>query len=185
MRPALLITALWLAALAGCASNSKPKPTPVVVPSTAPAATAPAPQAVPAAPASTPVPPRPTLAAEQRRLAELFKGTPVVFSMQADGSMRVEVPLSFCFGRGAFVVKPPLAAVLDRLARSQRGDTTRLRVSAAGDTATSGANLAHDRAASTRDYMVARGVFATRVTLASGAPGDGVEIVVSEVTSKR
>ncbi len=95
------------------------------------------------------------------------------------------MPLSFCFDRGAFAVKPPLAAVLDRLARSQRGDTTKLRVSAASDSAASGANLSRDRAASTRDYMVARGVFATRVTLASGAPGEGVEIVVSDVAAKR
>ena len=121
-----------------------------------------------------------TLAAEQKRLSDLFKGTPVVFSMQADGSLKVDVPLSFCFDRGAFVVKPPLAAVLDRLARSQRGENTRLRVTASGDTAASGPNLARDRAASSRDYLVARGVLASRVLLASGAPGEGVEIVVSE-----
>ena len=126
------------------------------------------------------MPPRAALAAEQKRLAGLFEGTPVVITMQADGSMKVDVPLSFCFDRGGFVVKPPLAAVLDRLARSQRGDTTKLRVSAAGDTAASGPNLARDRAASARDYMVARGVLAARVVLASGAPGEGVEIVVSE-----
>jgi len=175
MRLVLFITAALLAGLAGCASKS-----------TAPAPSAPAngsPAGAPqtqASDAAAPVPPRPSLAAEQKRLSDLFKGTPVVFSMQADGSLKVEVPLSFCFDRGSFVVKPPLAAVLDRLARSQRGDTTKLRVSAAGDTAASGQNLARDRAASTRDYMVARGVLATRVVLASGAPGEGVEIIVSE-----
>ncbi|MEO8059520.1 MAG: hypothetical protein ABI671_14480 [Burkholderiales bacterium] len=126
------------------------------------------------------MPPRPALAEEQKRLSELFEGTPVVFSMQADDSLKVEVPLSFCFDRGASAVKPPLGAVLDRLARSQRGDTTTLRVSAAGDTAASGSNLARDRAASARDYMVGRGVLASRVLLASGAPGEGVEIVISE-----
>ena len=173
MRFVLLTLAL---ALAGCAS----KPT-APAPGTPPVAAAPgAAPATQAAPTSVPVPPRPSLAAEQKRLAELFKGTPVVFSMQADGSLKVDVPLSFCFDRGAFVVKPPLAAVLDRLARSQRGDTTKLRISAAGDTAASNPNLARDRAASARDYMVARGVLATRVVLASGAPGEGVEIVVSD-----
>ncbi len=164
------ITVVLLAALTGCASKS-----------TAPATAEPA----PATPASghasaTPGLPRPTLAAEHKRLSELFKGTPVVFSMQADGSLKVDVPLSFCFDRGAFVVKPPLAAVLDRLARSQRGEATKLRVSAAADSAASGPNLARDRAASTRDYMVARGVAAARVVLASIAPGEGVEILVSE-----
>lgn len=179
MKICLWTTAALLASLAGCASKSTP-PAPTAPTSTAsPPASSTSP-AAPTAPGSTPVPPRPSLAAEQKRLAELFKGTPVVFSMQADGSLKVEVPLSFCFDRGAFVVKPPLAAVLDRLARSQRGDTTKLRVSAAGDSAASGPNLARDRAASTRDYMVARGVLATRVVLASGAPGEGVEIVVSD-----
>lgn len=180
MKISVLITAALFAGLAGCASKST-----APAPTAAPTATAPAtpPATSPAGSAartSTPVPPRAALAAEQKRLAGLFEGTPVVITMQADGSMKVDVPLSFCFDRGAFVVKPPLAAVLDRLARSQRGDTTKLRVSAAGDTAASGPNLARDRAASARDYMVARGVLAARVVLASGAPGEGVEIVVSE-----
>lgn len=182
MKILLLTMALCLAGLAGCASKSTP------VTGTAPASPGPAPKSAapgaPAAPggasAASPVPPRVALAAEQKRLAELFQGTPVVFSMQADGSLKVDVPLGFCFDRGAFVVKPPLAAVLDRLARSQRGDTTKLRVTASGDTAASSPNLARDRAASTRDYMVARGVLAARVVLASGTPGEGVEIVVSD-----
>ena len=148
----LLFVAALFAVLAGCASKSA-APSPAAPTSAAPAAVAPTSPAASSAPASTPVPTRALLAAEQKRLAELFKGTPVVFSMQADGSMKVAVPLSFCFDRGAFVVKPPVAAVLDRLARSQRGDSTRLRVTASGDTAASGPNLARDRAASARDYI--------------------------------
>jgi outer membrane protein OmpA-like peptidoglycan-associated protein len=183
MRMTLWITALFLAGLAGCASKST-SPVPAAAPAAAPVA-APAASPASAGAAVAPVPPRASLAAEQKRLAELFKGTPVVFLMQADGSMKVDVPLSFCFDRGAFVVKPPLGAVLDRLARSQRSDSTRLRVTASGDTAASGPNLARDRAASVRDYMVARGVFAARVVLANGAPGEGVEIVVAEATAKR
>jgi outer membrane protein OmpA-like peptidoglycan-associated protein len=183
MKICLWITAALLAGLAGCASKSTP-PAPAAPSTASPPASSTSP-AAPTAPGSTPVPPRPSLAAEQKRLAELFKGTPVVFSMQADGSLKVDVPLSFCFDRGAFVVKPPLGAVLDRLARSQRGDTTKLKVSAAGDTAASNPNLARDRAASARDYMVARGVFASRVVLASGTPGEGVEIVVSEAPAPK
>lgn len=180
MKLSFFTTAVLLAGLAGCASKSTaPAPTaPAASPT--PGAAAPASPAASAATASTPVPPRASLMAEQKRLSELFKGTPVVFGMQADGGLKVDVPLSFCFDRGSFVVKPPLAAVLDRLARSQRGDTTKLRVVASGDTATSSPNLARDRAASTRDYMVARGVLAARVVLASGTPGEGVEIVISD-----
>ncbi len=178
MRLLLIIAALslaGLAGLAGCASKSAPG------------------SAAPGAPSASDsgaliaAPPRPSLAAEQKRLGEVFKGTPVVFSMQDDGSLKVEVPLIFCFDRGAFVVKPPLAAVLDRLALSQRGNTTKLRVSAAGDTAGSGSNLARDRAASTRDYLGARGVAAARVVLASGAAGAGVgvEIVVHDAAPEK
>ena len=183
MRFVLLIVVLLLAGLAGCASKSAPAP--AASTGAAPVVAAPVAPSAPGAAASAAVPPRPALAAEQKRLSELFKGTPVVFSMQADGSLKVEVPLSFCFDRGAFVVKPPLAAVLDRLARSQRGGTTKLRVSAAADTAASGSNLARDRAASTRDYMVARGLPAARVVLASGVPGEGVEIIVSEAPAPK
>lgn len=183
MRP--LHCLLLLGLLAGCASN-KPAPTPSPVPAAAPAAQTPAAPAgsavAPGAAASAPTPAqvRASLVAEQRRLSELFRGTPVVFTLQADGSLKVDVPLGFCFDKGAMVVKPPLAAVLDRLARGQRNEPTRMRVAAALDAGNANQNLARDRAASARDYMVARGIVATRVTLAAAAQGEGIEIVVSE-----
>lgn len=174
---------LLLAVLAGCASKTAP---------TGPSPGAPAAASTPVAPstgsaaAATVVPPpRPsTLPAEQQRLAELFRGTPVVFTMQTDGSLRVDVPLNFCFDRAAVAVKPPLAAVLDRLARGQRAETTRLRVTAVADAGTNNTNLARDRAASARDYLVARGVTATRVMIAGATQGEGIEIVVSEAARR-
>ena len=122
-----------------------------------------------------------SLAAEQRRLADLFRGTPVVFQMQSDGSLRVEVPLRYSFDTGGSAVKPPLAAVLDRVAKSQRGQATRLQVAAPGDAGAHNPLLARDRAASTRDYMVAHGVAATRFSALTPARSDAVEIVVAEV----
>ena len=102
MQSVLFIIALLLGVLAGCTANTtKPTPAPAAAPASAPASGA---TPVPGPAASAPAPVRTTLAAEQRRLSELFRGTPVVFSMQADGSLRVEVPLGFCFDRGAFVV---------------------------------------------------------------------------------
>ena len=41
--------------------------------------------------------PKQTLAAEQRRLADLFKGTPVVVETPREGSLRIAVPLEFAF----------------------------------------------------------------------------------------
>lgn len=128
---------------------------------------------------------RPSLAAEQRRLSALFDGTPVVFAMQGDGSLRTDVPLRFSFDAGASVVKPPLAKVLDTLAASQRQAGSRLLVVAPADKR-SGPRLAAERAASARDYLVGRGLAATRFTV-SGAAAEPelVRIVVSDSGSPR
>jgi len=136
------------------------------------------PSTVPGAPA-----PKVSLAAEQRRLADLFHGTPVVFQMQSDGSLRVEVPLRHSFDTGGSTVKPPLAAVLDRISKSQRGQATRLQVAAPGDAGAHNPLLARDRAASTRDYMVAHGVAATRFSALTPTRSDAVEIVVAEIAA--
>ena len=189
MHKTLAIAAVLIAALAAC--RTPPASTPSTqVPSTAPSPVSPGPAAAPVPmPAPAPAQPRQTLASEQRRLAELFRGTPVVFAMQADGALRVTVPLQYCFDRAAVVVKPPLAAVLDRLAKSQRDQGTRLRVAAAPDPDKDGAEaLARRRADSARDYLEAQGIKAnrlmaaslTRVTGTGAAAGAGVEILVSE-----
>ena len=152
MRRPISIAALLLALLAGCATTSGP-----------------------GAPGQ-----KVSLAAEQRRLADLFHGTPVVFQMQSDGSLRIEVPLRYSFDTGGSAVKPPLAAVLDRIAKSQRSQATRLQVAAPGDAGAHNPLLARDRAASTRDYMVAHGIAATRFSVLTPARSDAVEIVVAE-----
>ena len=119
---------------------------------------------------------RPTLESEQARLADLFRGTPVVFAMQGDGSLRVTVPLRYSFDHGRYAVKPPLAAVLDRIASSQRHEPTRFAVAAPPDPNTRAVRLASDRAASTRDYLVARGIEPTRFSITG--LGDGEEVVL-------
>jgi len=162
MQRFLSISVLALVLLAGCATRA---PVGAPSPSVAPGAAH---------------PPQPTLGAEQQRLAALFDGTPVVFAMQPDGSLRVEVPLRFSFDPGSFTVKPPLAAVLDRIATSQRRGSSRLLVVAPGDKRGKGLTLGSDRAGSTRDYLVGRGIAATRFTLSSVIEPDLVRIVVSE-----
>ena len=57
-------------------------------------------------------------------------------------------------------------------------------MTAAPDAGGGGQTLARERAASTRDYLVARGVIAIRVVIASVAQGDGVEIVVTEAVRR-
>jgi outer membrane protein OmpA-like peptidoglycan-associated protein len=145
-------------------------------------ATKPAPSvAVPTVPEAQP---KVTLLAEQRRLADLFRGTPVIFEMQPDGSLRVGVPLKYSFDDGRSAVKPPLAAVLDRVAKSQRTQKTRLRIAAPADASPGNAQLAKERAASTRDYLVAHGVKVTRFAALTPADNGNVEIIVAETQQR-
>jgi outer membrane protein OmpA-like peptidoglycan-associated protein len=131
----------------------------------------------PRGPDSAPTP-KATLDSEQRRLAELFRGTPVVFEMQRDGSLRIVVPLTFAFDKGRFVVKPPLAKVLDLVARSQRSEASRFTVAAPTDPQSRTLILATERANSTRDYLVGRGIAATRFSASAVNAGEEVVIVV-------
>jgi len=121
------------------------------------------------------------LAIEKLRLAELFRGTPVMFALQPDGSLRVEVPLQFSFDAGKTVVKPPLAAVLDRIATGQLNEATQVVVSAPNDPATKDASLVGARSASLRDYLVARGLVATRIVVSASAGTGVVRIIVTDM----
>ena len=142
--------------------------------------TAPPAPSAPSIPAPGTPAPRITLASEQVRLAELFRGTPVVFSMQQDGALRATVPLRYSFDTGAIKVKPPLAAVLDRLAKSQLQTTARMRVSAPPDPPARTPALARERALSVRDYLMAQGIAPTRLQANGAVQAEQVEIVVSD-----
>jgi len=178
MRKALLTGVLLAGALAGCGSTPKPGSAPPPFPVSQAAA--------PAAPDANdrPMPSRITLASEQLRLSELFRGTPVVFAMQSDGGLRVVVPMRYCFEPGNAAVKPPLAAVLDRIAKSQLNEPTRLRVAAAGDAGVSAPALARSRAQGTIDYLAAHGIKPSRMAAYAAARIEGVEIVVAESTPR-
>jgi outer membrane protein OmpA-like peptidoglycan-associated protein len=154
-----LLPAATLAALllAGCASTPLPPP----AATTAPAA--------PQQNASV------SLSDEQHRLAELFRGTPVVFAMTPEGNLRVEVPEKFCFDKGRSVVKAPLAKVLEKVAPSAKAPGMKTRVLAPGD-----AWLARQRAASTRDYLIAMGVPFARFIELAPTQDDAIEIIVGK-----
>jgi len=126
----------------------------------------------PSAPSKGTVVPRPTLAQERQRIGDLFQGTPVTLAMDGDSSLRAEVPLKFSFDPGRAVVKPPLAALLDRLAGSPATRGGSWVVAAPGDPKNKGNSLALERAASTRDYLVGRGADPLRFSV-SALPGVG------------
>ena len=166
MRRTLMISAPLLAVLAACGTRPAPPPP----------ASAPVPRVAPPPP---PPPPRPTLASEAARLSELFKGTPVVFAMQSDASLRVTVPRKNSFDPGSIKVRPALAAVLERLARSPAATGARFRVSAPPDVESRNSALARERALSVRDYLIGQGVGVARLQAAGAEQPDQVEIVLT------
>ena len=164
---------LVIALIAGCA-NSPSAPTPSGSQPPAPPRQPPPNAATKAA--ST----KANLAIEKLRLSELFRGTPVLFALQPDGSLRAEVPLQFSFDAGKAVVKPPLAAVLDRVAAGQLNEITHLVVAAPSDPAIKNSALVGERSASVRDYLVAHGLATARVSVAAAAAAAVVKIVVTD-----
>src|SRR6185295_11702196 len=112
-------------------------------------------------------PTRASLVAEKQRLETVLQGTPATLALQADNSLDVDIPLRSCFDRGRAAVKPPLAKVLDRMAASQRNETTRLRVTAPTDPGDKALALAMRRAVTARDYLIERGLDASRFSVSA------------------
>lgn len=105
------------------------------------------------------------LLSEQRWLEEWFRGTPVLISMADINTLAVDVPLANSFDNGKSVVKPALAAVLERVATSlRRQPAMRLSIAAPPDAPSGKVALASTRALQVRDFLVARGVLATRMS---------------------
>lgn len=166
--------------IAGC--KTAPSSAPVAAGgSAAPSASQASPRQPTPSPATKAASTKAHLAIEKLRLAELFRGTPVLFALQPDGSMRVDVPLNFSFDAGKAVVKPPLAAVLDRVAAGQLQEVTQIVVRAPTDAAAKSATLLGERGASVHDYLVARGLAETRVIVSGSSGAAVVRLVVTDM----
>ncbi|MCA0244345.1 MAG: hypothetical protein LCI02_26350 [Proteobacteria bacterium] len=160
MRAAALLGLATLALLQACGTPSRP-----------PAAGR-APE--PAMPSAPPAAARPgVLELERQWLQSWFAQTPVAITLGADGALAVEVPRDFCFDAAHSAVKPPLAAVLDKVAESlRRRRHLRLTLLAAPDDPTPNAGLARQRGLQVRAHLQGRGVAETRLaapTMAAGA----------------
>ncbi len=170
----MLVASAAVVLIAGCKTAPPSKP-----------AGGTAPQSQPQQPSSSPATKaaatKANLAIEKLRLAELFRGTPVLFVLQPDGSLRVDVPLHFSFDTGKAVVKPPLAAVLDRIAAGQLHEATKVVIGAPNDPAAKGVALVGERAASVHDYLIAHGLADTRVAVSGPAAAAVVRIVVTDM----
>lgn len=160
-RMVLRLSLAGLAVLAGCATPTPPSITGApMTPSGSPAAEPPRPGQ----------PPPTVLAAEVRWMQALFDGTPVRVASESDGAMRVDVPMTFSFDDKSASPKPPLRAVLDKLAASMsRQPSTKLQVTAPGPAT---------RAAAMRTYLGSRGVIALRVVMQPASAGETVTMRV-------
>jgi hypothetical protein len=167
--------ALAAALLAACAGSGPKGPATGSARPASPPATAsatPAPAANPAAPSApadvpataTPAAPPGPLAAESQWMHSLFQGTPVLLADEPDGTLRVEVPLAYAFDTEASAAKPPLRAVLDRLAQSLgRQKNALLHLGPPGP-------KAKERLADMRNYLIGKGVARARLP-ATGSSG--------------
>ncbi len=106
---------------------------------------------------------------EDRRVAmeQATRGTGVEVSRTADNQLKLNVPNDISFDTNSYLIKPQLRSVLDPFASSLAGDPTSI-VSIVGHTDSTGSPainnpLSVDRAQSVRDYLVARGIPATRI----------------------
>lgn len=99
---------------------------------------------------------------QKRAMEQATQGTGVSVVQTADNQLKLDIPSDISFDTSSAVVKPNLRPILDRFADGLRNNP-RAEVRIVGHTDSTGSDavnnpLSQDRAASTRDYLVARGV---------------------------
>ena len=102
-------------------------------------------------------------------MEQATQGTGVAVTQTADNQLKLEIPSDISFDTGRSDIRPNFAPILDRFAGSLR-DHTATTVSIVGHTDSTGNDainnpLSVNRAASTRDYLAARGVSANRINI--------------------
>lgn len=105
---------------------------------------------------------------QKAAMEQATQGTGIGVSQTADNRLKLDVPADAGFAVGRSAVSPALAGVLNQFAGTLQQNTV-TQVSIIGHTDNTGSDainnpLSVDRANSARDYLVARGVAATRFT---------------------
>ncbi len=99
---------------------------------------------------------------QKRQMEAVTAGTGVQVSQTADNRLKLDIPSDITFDTGRAQLKPNMKPILDSFAASLMNNPD-ARVSVIGHTDSSGSDainnpLSINRAASTRDYLVQRGV---------------------------
>lgn len=168
----LCLIGLLTLMLAGCGSTPAPtKPVPKVsepVPGSAPG------PVYGTAPAGAE--PSPQMEATERELGSALRGSGVTLNRTTDGRLWVTMPGDLSFEPNRSALKPGARAALDKIVVALRNlPAAELRIVGHTDAkGAAGANdaLSLDRAASTRDWLVARGLAPTRIAVAGRGARD-------------
>ena len=117
---------------------------------------------------------------QKQAMEQATKGTGVAVTQTPDNQLKLEIPSDISFDTGRSDIRPNFAPILDRFASSLR-DHAATTVSIVGHTDSTGSDainnpLSVNRAASTRDYLAARGVATNRI----GISGQGSRQPVAE-----
>lgn len=107
--------------------------------------------------------------AQKKEMEQATAGTGVQVVKTADNRLKLDIPSDISFDTGSAAIKPDFGPVLDKFATSLVNNPG-TQVSIIGHTDSSGSDavnnpLSLNRAASTRDYLVSRGVSASRITI--------------------
>ncbi|MCW7539589.1 OmpA family protein [Aquabacterium sp. A7-Y] len=106
---------------------------------------------------------------QKAKMDQATAGTGIDVERTNDNQIKVQIPADAGFDTGRSAIKPQLGSVLDKFATSMRENSaTEIRIFGHTDTTGSDATnnrLSVDRAASTRDYLVGRGVPFSRIAI--------------------
>lgn len=106
---------------------------------------------------------------QKQQMEQATRGTGIEVAKTADNRLKVNIPSDAGFDTGRADIRPALAPVLDSFASGVRQNPN-ARVTIIGHTDSTGTDainnpLSVNRAASTRDYVVARGVPMAAITI--------------------
>lgn len=107
--------------------------------------------------------------AQKQEMEQATAGTGVGVSQTADNRLKLDIPSDISFDTGRADIKSNFRPILDRLATSLNENQGTV-ITIIGHTDSSGSDainnpLSVNRAASTRDYLTARGVQSSRITI--------------------
>jgi outer membrane protein OmpA-like peptidoglycan-associated protein len=106
---------------------------------------------------------------QKMEMEQATQGTGVSVSQTADNQLKLDIPSDVSFDTGRYEIKSNLRPILDRFSTTLNQNPVTM-VTIIGHTDSTGTDainnpLSVNRAASTRDYLVARGVAASRIAI--------------------